>query len=195
MINSKILSKLNEIHLDKQKKILVVIFCVILAYVDISFVLKPQLTFLNKLSSRIGKYKADLAGFEKDNLEMRKIKSNPALMKVKPQGMKKIIADSEIGGLLQDISDSANKLDVKILQMKPLKENAAAGDKVPGVEKFIPLTIILDTVCDYHQLGKFINTLEAGDIYIKVAEIKISAQSTDYFKQKASLIIKTYVKK
>ncbi|MGA2775871.1 MAG: type 4a pilus biogenesis protein PilO [Candidatus Omnitrophota bacterium] len=195
MMNLKNLSKLNEIRLDKQKKILVVLFCLMLAYVDVSFVLKPQLTFLNKLSSQIGKYKADLAEFEKGILEMRKIKSNPALTKVKPQGMKKIIADSEIGNLLQDISDSANKLDVKILQMKPLKESSTAGDKVPGAEKFIPLTIMLDTVCDYHQLGKFINSLEAGDVYIKVAEIKISAQQADYFKQKANLVIKTYVKK
>ena len=181
--------------MDKQKKILLVIWCAGIVYLDASFVMKQQLVFSNKLSSQVIKYKSDTAKFEKDLLEMRKIKSNPAQMNVKTKGIRKIINESEVGDLLQNISDLANKLDIKILQMRPMKDGTAQPEKVPGLERFIPLTVTLDTVCDYHQLGKFINSLETGDIYIKISEIKISAQQSEYFKQKADLIIKTYVKK
>ena len=195
MMNFKALSKLSEIRLDKQAKVLLVIWCVGIVYLDVFFIMKPQLSFSAKFSSQIIKYKSDAAKFEKDILEMRKIKNNPAQMNVKAKGIRKIMTESEVGDLLQNIADLANKLDVKILQMRPLKDNTVQTEKVPALEKFTSLTIILDIVCDYHQLGKFINSLETGDIYIKISEIKVSAQQGEYFKQKASLIIKTYVKK
>jgi len=195
MMNLKALSKLNELRLDKQKKVLLIIWCLGLIYLDTLFIMKPQLSFSAKLSSQIIKYKSDAARFKKDILDMRKIKNNPAQMNVKANGIRKIITESEVEDLLQDISDLANKLNVKILQMRPLKDDTAQIEKVPGLERFTPLTITLDTVCDYHQLGKFINSLETGDTYIKISEIKISNQQSEYFKQKASLIIKTYVKK
>ena len=195
MINFKALSKLSELRMDNQKKVLLVIWCVAMVYLDVFFIMKPQLSFSAKFSSQIIKYKSDAAKFEKDILEMRKIKNNPAQMNVKAKGIRKIMTESEVGDLLQNIADLANKLDVKILQMRPLKDNTVQTEKVPALEKFTSLTIILDIVCDYHQLGKFINSLETGDIYIKISEIKVSAQQGEYFKQKASLIIKTYVKK
>ena len=194
-MNFKALPKLSEIKLNQQAKVLLVIWCVGMVYLDVFFIMKSQLTFSVKLSSQIIKYKSDTAKFEKEILEMRKIKNNPAQMNIKTKGIRKIITEPEVGDLLQNISDLANKLDVKILQMRPLKDNVAQVEKVPGLERFAPLTITLDTVCDYHQLGKFINSLETGDIYIKISEIKILAQQGEYFKQKASLIIKTYVKK
>ena len=195
MMNFKALPKLSEIKLNQQAKVLLVIWCVGMVYLDATFIMKPQLSFSAKLSSQIAKYKSDTAKFEKDTLEMRKIKSNPAQMNVKAKGIRKIITEAEVGDLLQNISDLANKLDVKILQIRPVKDNVAIAEKVPGLERFAPLTIVLDTVSDYHQLGKFINSLETGDIYIKISEIKVFAQQGEYFKQKASLVIKTYVKK
>jgi len=194
MIDLKSLSKLSDVKLDRNKKILIVLFCVILVYVDVNYVLKMQTASLKKISANLSKLKTDFDKFNKDTQEMNRIKGNPALMKAKPQGAKRIISDSDVSGLLQDIAGSANKSDIKILQIKPLKDISPA-DKVPGADKFSPLTITLDTICDYHQLGKFINALENGEIYMRVAEIRISTQQADYFKQRASLAIKTYVKK
>ena len=132
MMNFNALSKLSELRLDKQAKVLLVIWCVGMVYLDVFFIMKPQLTFSAKLSSQIIKYKSDTAKFEKEILEMRKIKNNPAQMNIKTKGIRKIITEPEVGDLLQNISDLANKLDVKILQMRPLKDNVAQVEKVPG---------------------------------------------------------------
>ena len=62
-------------------------------------------------------------------------------------------------------------------------------------DKFIPYLINLDLICDYHNLGKFINALENSKVFMEVQELKISTKLQDYIKQKINLAIRTYVAK
>ena len=105
-----------------------------------------------------------------------------------------IISEGQIVDLLQEISDLANKNDIKIAQIRPSRE--AAGQKQPyGTDKYIPLFINLEMTCDYHSLGRFINALENARILMVVQEFKIQTQSADYMKQKVTLVLRTYVTK
>ena len=190
---------LSNLQLDNQKKILIVIFCVLIVYLDMTFILKSQSAGIKSLDPKIISLRRDLANLNQELLTMRAAQGRQSLSAQKniTKPSTKIISDGQISGLLQDIASLANKLDIKIGQIRPSREtvnvrntkNAAIDDK------FTPVLINLDLICDYHNLGKFINELEGGQVFLGVQELKISTQIPDYMKQKITLVLKTYVTK
>ncbi len=184
---------LANMQLDKQKKILIIIFCVFIVYADMNYILKAQIGGLKSLTPEVTRLEKDLKNLNRDLENMRVSKSKPALEAYKTVNRSsKIITESQVSGLLQDISSAANKFDVKIIQIRPSRETGKSV--IPG-DKFTPILINLDLICDYHNLGKFINSLENSPVFMGVAELKISARMPDYLKQKVSLAIRTYVSK
>lgn len=184
---------LNNIQLDKQKKILIVIFAVLIIYVDTTYILKAQMGGLNSLNPKIARLERDLKNLNRDLDNMRNAKNKPLGEKNKiVNKSSKLISENQVSGLLQDISVAANKFDVKIIQIRPEREIEKSS--IPG-DKLTPVLINLDLVCDYHSLGKFINSLENSLVFMGVVELKIATQIPDYIKQKVSLVVRTYVSK
>lgn len=184
---------LANIQLDKQKRVLIIIFCVLIVYVEANYILKAQIAGLKSLDPKISRLENDLKNLNRDLENMRVAKGKPALETRKAAGSSsKIITESQISGLLRDISSEANKFDVRVIQIRPLRETEKSA--IPG-DKLTPVLINLDLICDYHHLGRFINSLENSPVFMGVAELKISAQIPDYLKQKVGLVIRTYVNK
>jgi Tfp pilus assembly protein PilO len=186
---------LNNIQLDKQKKILIVIFIILIVYVDMNYILKAQTAGINSLNPKINRLQNDLKNLNRDLANMRAAAGKESLATQKATARSaKIISESQVSGLLQDISSQANKFDILIGQIRPSRETTNAKTVVAG-DKFTPILINLDLTCDYHHLGKFINELENSLVFLSVQELKISNQLPDYMKQKVTLILKTYVAK
>lgn len=186
---------LANIQLDKQKKILIVIFCILIVYVDMNYILKAQLAGLNSLNPKVARLQTDLKNLSRDIERMNLSKGKPGLTAQKPAGSSsKIISEGEVSGLLQDISNAANKLGIRVIQIRPSRQIQVAKDAaIPG--NLTPVLINLDLISDYHNLGRFISGLENSDVFMGVQEFKISTQLPDYLKQKVTLVIKTYVTK
>jgi len=186
---------LANIKLDKQKKILIAIICVIIVYVDTTYILKAHQAGLKSTDAKILKLKNDLLNLDRDAANMRAAKAKQSLG-IQEGNVKstKIISENQISGLLQDISNQANKFDIKIDQIRPSRQDQDAKSAVAS-DKVSVLLINLDLICDYHSLGKFINSLENYLVYMAVSELKISNQLADYMKQKVNLVLKTYVAK
>jgi Tfp pilus assembly protein PilO len=182
---------LNNIQLDKQKKILIVIFAVLIIYVDTTYILKAQMGGLNSLNPKIARLERDLKNLDRDldNMRNAKNKSSGDVNKIVNKSSK-LISENQISGLMQDISVAANKFDVKIIQIRPTREIGKSA--IPG-DKLTPVLINLELVCDYHSLGKFINSLENSLVFMGIVELKIATQIPDYIKQKVTLVIRTYV--
>lgn len=186
---------LAKIQLDKQKKILIAIVCAIIIYADANFILKTQIAALNALNPKIVRSKSDLVNLNRDLIKMRASKdrqgeaAQKAVIKTS-----ELLLEGQIAGLLRDISNEANKFDIKISQIRPGREMQAAKPAVAG-DKFTPILINLVLTCDYHNLGKFISELENYQVFLEVQELKISTQIPDYMKQKVILALKTYVAK
>ena len=178
-----------HIQLDNQKKLLIVILSVALLFIDISFVLKPQVKALERDNQQIAAIKADLDKFTRELAVTPKV---PVL--IRGAVAKKILSGSQVPGLLQDISELANKNGIKILQMRPERDIQPTKEKMPGIEKLTGITIMVELIGGYHQFGKFINSLENDEDYIAVQDMKISPQPEVYAKQKITLVLKTYVK-
>jgi Tfp pilus assembly protein PilO len=186
---------LTNIQLNNQKKILIVIFLVLIVYIDSCYILKAQIVGLRNLDPKISRLNTDLANLNRGLENMRLSKINPGTLKQnKVLRSSRILPESQISELLQEISIAANKFDIKIDQMRPSRQ-AQKEKSIIGQEKLVPMLINLDLTADYHNLGRFIQALENSSVFMGVEEMEISTQLPDYMKQKVTLALKTYVSK
>ncbi|MBI4982998.1 MAG: type 4a pilus biogenesis protein PilO [Candidatus Omnitrophica bacterium] len=183
-----------DFEFDNKKKILAVILCIIVLYLDFGVIMKAQLGGLKKIAPKIKKVKLDLSTLNKDLLRMQNIKNaDPAAARKEAQKVMRLIPEGQISFLLQGISENANKNFVAITRIKPAKELPAKGVVVP--QNLTAYLISVDLSGDYHNLGKFINVLENGEVFLTVQNLRIQPDRQDLLKQKINLVLKTYVTK
>jgi Tfp pilus assembly protein PilO len=184
----------DRLLLDKKKLLLVVIISLMVIILDISFVLKVQFAGLGRVAPKIAKLKGDLSSLNKGLQNMQDLTNKQAEEKSKNAvKLKKIISEGKITILLQDISETAKKDGIRISQMKYALDSS--GPKQVGSEKLLPYLISLDLSSDYHTLGKFLNQLENGQIFVGVQDLRITPGDVDVLKQKVFVTLKTYVRK
>jgi len=183
---------LNKLGSDIQKLVLIILVGAVVIYVDYSFIITLQLRGIGSAKTKITQLKKDIAAYDKDLALMQ---HSQAQMKQKtPLKLKTIISEDEMTGLLQGIYNLAHKNNVKIIQIRPLKD-PQAKEEVMGAQKIMPMAILMDLSCVYHSLGSFINDLENAEQFLAVQDLKIVRSSGDYMRQNVTLSLKTYVKK
>ena len=178
---------------DKQRLILFAVIGIIVLALDYQFLaaLSRKGKAMNK---KIVALKNNINTFGKDFSKMRELKAKQAQTKefLIPR-IKKILPEEQKVSLLQDISDIANKNNVKILQMNPVSDPKQEKPFLGG--KIAPLYITLDLICDYHSLGRFVNGLENAETLMSVQDLKITKDSGDFLKEKITMVVRAYVKK
>jgi Tfp pilus assembly protein PilO len=186
-----ILNTWNKLELDNKKIILIILICLVIIYVDFSFVIKIQFQTISGIGSKIITLKKDIDNLNRNLVLMQQNQKKQTA----PVKIKKIISQDDMPQLFQRISDIANKHNVKIMELKPIAAEAKTKENADSSKgEFRTQALALDVSGGYHSLGSFINDLENADEFIVVENFKIVPQQ-DYFRQKASLLLKTYVKK
>jgi len=178
------------IKLDKKKIIIILAAAAVIAFLDVAVLMKRQLEGIKSSSVKVAKLSKELKTLARDLDLMRQSQAKP---KVSVKA-KKIISQSDIPYLIQDIYDLAGKNSVKIMQAKP-SQDARGQASTTQTGNFSPVYIQLELSCTYHRLGKFINDLENAGQFIAVEEIKILPDAKDPLQQRVSLSLKAYVKK
>ncbi len=194
MIN--LLNKLNELKLDNKKIFLIVLACLLILYIDFTFIIKLQLQGIRTLTPKVIKMKKDIDNLAKDLSSMQDLERKAGRDKAQIESLrpKEIISEDKILLLLQEISDLANKNKVKIMQINTPRDKKAPEEIIAG-ERLSPIIITLDLTCGYHSLGTFINALENARQFIDVQDMKIIRDPRNYLLLNANLILKTYAKK
>ncbi len=194
MIN--LLNKLNELKLDNKKIFLIVLACLLILYIDFTFIIKLQLQGIRTLTPKVIKMKKDIDNLAKDLSSMQDLERKAGRDKAQIESLrpKEIISEDKILLLLQEISDLANKNKVKIMQINTPRDKKAPEEIIAG-ERLSPIIITLDLTCGYHSLGTFINALENARQFIDVQDMKIIRDPRNYLFLNANLILKTYAKK
>jgi Tfp pilus assembly protein PilO len=194
--------KLNpdKIELDNKKILLILLACGFIIYLELAFLLRGQLEGIGRVGPKIKRLSSDIAGLDNDLNNIQALKKKQDANKQKAlQEAKRVISDDQIAALLDEISDVAEKNEVRIAQIRPLRQplpQAAIGKgAAPAAARFSALLISMDLSADYHRLGRFINDLENGPTFLVVESLKISANPANYLKQSAQLAVRTYVKK
>lgn len=181
---------------DKQKKvILYAIFSILFLYIDVLFILKPQVKGLKIMSSKLGKLRYGLSQYRKDYSNLKYLQADYDNLKSKNALENQIFSGEDLPLVLDSISEKANSLGIKIMQINP-QIAYSEKDKNAEIEgfKFHPLFIKLELRCGYHMLGKFLSQIEENPL-IKVADLKIDYDAASGLKQQVDLIIRIYVSK
>jgi Tfp pilus assembly protein PilO len=182
--------------LDKKKLLLVAIVALIIVFLDISFVLKMQLSGLRAAGPKIAKLRKDISALDKDLENMQALKKKQEEdSRAGISAAKKLLSAGQITTLLQYLSELAQKDGIRISQIKHAADTVdpKAKKTVTGPENLIGFTIGLDLICDYHTFGKFINQLENGQYFLSVQELRILP--LEALKQKIYVGLRTYVRK
>jgi Tfp pilus assembly protein PilO len=138
--------------------------------------LQRELAVWENAVANIPRYKAQIEG-------MRERLSNQK---------KKLSTKQEISSLLKRLSEIAKDSGVKILSIKP--HPAVAGqqqDMASGTYQKYPISI--KAVCGYHQLGIFLNKLENADTFMRVSNIKITANPENFTQHFIYILVNTYI--
>ncbi|MCU0652595.1 MAG: type 4a pilus biogenesis protein PilO [Candidatus Omnitrophica bacterium] len=182
-----------------KKLILIAIVAVFILYADYAFVLQPQLKNINDTGVKISKKKIDIDTLLKDlvKLQEAKRKAGETESSVLSKS-KRILSDEDIPLLLNEISAIANICQIKIMQIKPVKEAVKEVKPVKvrptKTRNFTAELITLELTGEYHNFGKFINILEGNEVFLAVDDFKISPISGNYLQQNIKMVLKTYVK-
>lgn len=187
---------IGKIQFDKKKVILAVIVLVFILYIDFSFILKAQFKMLKVINPKIAQLKKDIKKLNSDLASLKDIgKTKEETQEAAIKIVDTIIKVEKVPKILEDIAKIANKWEVKIMQIRPLKPSLVKPEPSTPIAKFFPLLITLDITGTYHNIGKFINELENAPVFIAVEELLIKPDQINYLNQKITLTLKTYVKK
>lgn len=188
---------IEKIQLDKKKIIAGVVILLFLLYIDFAFILKSQFNLWKSVNPKIAQLKKDIKKLNDDlAILSTSIKGKQETQETDQITAEKIIREEKIPNLLEEISKIANKREVKIMQIKPLSHPPTAKPELTtATTKLFPVSIKLDLLGGYHQLGKFVNDLENAGVFMEVDTLRISSESTSIITQQIELTLKTYVKK
>jgi Tfp pilus assembly protein PilO len=178
----------NKLDPEKQRVVLIGLVCVFILYLEIGVVFRMQQGFIKSIEPKSAQLKKDIDTLNKDLTQMQAMKQKDPRSVLK---IKTLVGEESLSLLWQGISEMADRNSVKILEMRPLKGKETSIASV----KCTDYTVTLHVSGGYHALGAFVNALENAERFIAVQDLKINADSADYFHQEADLTLKVYARK
>lgn len=188
-------------NLDKQKinNILIVVGLVVL--LDVFFILKPQFNkitkeYLPKKREIIQELKAFKEGVKTSPgvaVKLQQLETNVE------ESLSQLTSEQDIPGFLSWISSVARDNKVRLMEIKPLKElkiKRKAKDAAGSLkDRYYLLPVQLNLESGYHQLGSFLNQLEQGRYFIRLADLMVKANSKSTITHDINLKLETFILK
>ena len=183
------MQKFNEI-LKYKSQITKYVIPVLIIVLYLSLFLFPKIKELFSLLPETSQLKTSVITAQKDWDNFESFGQRIARLKHKLNFYEKSLpSEKEIAALLEFLSRSAKELDVRISEIQP-------GQREEGVSKgsiYYQVPISLTAECGYHQLGYFINKLENADRFMKISEIRVTANPARVNSHYVRLAVVTYV--
>jgi type IV pilus assembly protein PilO len=180
---------LDDIKNDPRKLAIavgVVLLVLFLAYFN--FILRPQVAQVSSLVAKMNSSRLDLKRAEVTISEIPKYRKDIALYEDKVTRYEKMLpAEREIPSLLENLSDMAKGSNVKIIGITP---SVTAGEKGAIYQE---LPILINARSGFHELGRFLTSLEYSERFIKIADIDIKMNSSNPKKHDVDLLLLTYI--
>lgn len=179
---------ISRIVQDKKKSILAIIVGFVILFLDFSLVLKPQVAAVKAINTKIVKIRNDL-----NSLKIDMAKMQTSLNKASSSKIKKVISEDQKSLLIEEIYKLGSQNNIKILQIRPAKEEKS---KTPVVTAgILPLLLDVDLSCGYYQLVRFLSAIENDNILMSVNELDIVGNKKNILSHQVKLSLMTYVSK
>lgn len=194
---------MKKIELDflssKQSKelILFIILSIVIVMLDFSFVFKMQWRNLLGLKPQLVEARKKIKEFSGDVYRADTFKRRLGELEESVTAKKKgIIEEESIPAIMNEISKIADSANLKIMQIKPQKEMRSPEKfTVAKTKEYYILPIYIIAQGPYHALGKFLNSLESSQYFIKVVSLDIVPQAEATLGLDIKLSVNIYVVK
>ncbi len=165
-----------------------VVLIALLVY--IIFIFNPQVVSISGIRSGLGKVNADLKSARSDIAKIGSMKGAIESYDRKIGLYEKTLPTEDgIPGLLESLSEMAKSANMRIAGIVPVDQKESESRN--RVYKEIP--IMITAKAGYHELGRFLSSLESSDRFMKVADIQIKADKALPKKHDVELLVVTYV--
>ncbi len=187
-----ILSQLPKVD-EKNRNFLLGGVLIVIFLLDYFLVMSPQLKTLRTLNPKISSLATDIKTAKEDIKKINQYRQEIAkLNEQQEKANRRVITNEEVNWVLESISRMANDEHVKIDQIMPLKgsETVLLTNK-DG--KYYSLPIMVNARCGYHDLGRFLNKVERGDVFLSINDFSFAASGDDTSRHVAKLTFKAVV--
>ncbi|MFH1858598.1 MAG: type 4a pilus biogenesis protein PilO [Candidatus Omnitrophota bacterium] len=168
----------------------VFVFLVVTVY--FKFLLGPAFGELRSKRVELGRLKQDLTSLKTAQAKLPEIQAGIARLREKSMELEtRFPSKEELPGLLERLSEVAEKAQVKIVEIHP-SELLRSEKKSSGPFEELPIAITAKS--GYHELGAFINQLENSERIFAVKDIKIKSDSLDEKRHHVKLVVGTFVR-
>ncbi len=174
--------KISEIFMKLDIKFRYAIFIgilVLILLVDFFTIISLQWYSIGKMDTEYQDLKKNIEQLQVESQRISQMKEGLEKVRKELESMnRKIRQVGEVPSIVEDISSLANKAGVKIDQIKPQPEgrqNLVSSKTM----KYYGLPIVVQATSNYHFFGRFLNSLERGDLFFTVNNLSIEAHGTD----------------
>ncbi|MDO8581114.1 MAG: type 4a pilus biogenesis protein PilO [Candidatus Omnitrophota bacterium] len=162
---------------------------------DYFIIMGPQLNNLTKMTPQCKLMEEDIQKAETDiqNKENYQKQVKDLSAKITEEDVK-IRSKEEVPLTLEYISRLADENNIRIDQIKP---NTAGQNKLLENKgrRYFAVPIVLEAKGGYHDVGKFLNQIESGDVFFNIKDFSMtSLGESKYHKIKLTLEAITYEK-
>jgi len=179
--------KMNE----QQTAITIVVLTIIALIAYFNFALRPQAAGIARVFANTGKVRADLKNAEALIGKMEEMKNSVAAYDKKVGRYEKTLpTEHGLPGLLEDLSEMAKGSNMKIVGIVPA---VGASGGAARAQAYQEIPIMITARSGYHELGRFLASLENCDRFMKVADISIRSNKASPKKHDVELLVLTYV--
>jgi len=171
---------------------LVGVFALIAVIVYVNFILAPQVRWALSNIVKAGKAAAELNKAKSDITGIDKFKQTIDSYRAKTGSYEKMLpSENQITAILEELSSLAKGAGVKIVGITPLAVKKDGGkDRIDS-----EMPIVITAKSGYHELGRFIDTLENCGILMKISDIQIRLNRSTLKKHDVELLVVTYLLK
>lgn len=178
----------------REKQLIIVLGILGIIFLDYWLLINPVVKIFMNNHSQFETLQSELQGLRDDQKNKAVIEKNWNQMKEKlGQTEKCFVAPDEMPAFLENISKLAQNSGVKVLSLQPL-ENLQKNNKKDAMNPYTGMSIKMSAVGGTHELGKFLFWLETNLTFIKVTDLRVSANSVDDRKHLLELTIEVYRK-
>ena len=186
---------LSNIDFTKVKKEYLIAACLIFLLLIVFFsyrsVLSPLLSEIRHISTEMERrtidiQRARIAPQDLSSLEeeIARIREQADIYQSQLEGVR------DVPQILKEFNSIAEALKVTIVSVDPLSSEEIAlpaGDQI-----LLQAPIKIKMRCGYHQLGMFINQIENSPNFMKITNVKLSANSSNIWLHNAEMVITSF---
>lgn len=175
----------------REKNMILALLFLVILFVDYSLLIRPVQGFYANTLPKLGEVKRELRTLREDSKNKEKIQSGWESAKVSlAEQEKKFIDWDEISFLIQRLSETAASCGIKVAAIQPSDIQHSAGAKGGYVAISVELTAFGGT----HELGRFLEKIETGPLFLKVVQIEIKENPADPRRHSVRLKIQSFRK-